>query len=432
MNFLKNIGRYYNNHPWLKALTLAIPYAGSSLDSLLERYGKESEFLNKFKNTDSIIEYVNKIDDKIIDFVRHPDKRFTEQKFFELYQTILSGLSKNNELPIKALLTHLNKKGVEYKIASPDITVCVSKNLEIITFKYDKKSLLIEKPNLLWDCNCDTPLPKGYKLRPCKIHSKPLGNEVHKRFTRGLVKIQYDNVSVFWRLHVKELWPPSIDTFHLISNLEHQGIKNDFLNSVIDIGSGTGILGIWLTKNNKNINKVYFTDWLLTPLFYNFLSFTKEYFKRKVESKYLLGLHTNWLNNEHFSKTNLLVCNPPYLPVVENFSDILYDSTVAGTGLLKHIIVNANNFAQENIISFSNLANEEAKAAEQVSGNKLVPIGKKYEVPFRVIHAFKYPKYMQALKSRGLIYRKDSNHPYWHIVTTYKIVKNSKDIQKHY
>lgn len=134
-----------------------------------------------------------------------------------------------------------------------------------------------------------------------------------------------------------------------------------------------------------------------------------------------LGLHTNWINSSRKTAYDVVVCNPPYLPILKGFEDLAPESTVAGTDLLSWVICHGRSLGVRVYIQFSDLAESEAQEAEKISGAKLIPVGEQQIVPFRVRIALERPNYMKAFVGRGLIHQEDSPYRYWHRIRTYRI-----------
>lgn len=80
---------------------------------------------------------------------------------------------------------------------------------------------------------------------------------------RGVIKIgiqDYD-IKILWRDGLG-IFPPSIDTLYFIGDLTtaFQGERAEAVTSVVDIGCGTGVLGLIAAKNFPQVNQVHFID----------------------------------------------------------------------------------------------------------------------------------------------------------------------------
>ena len=305
-------------------------------------------------------------------------------------------------------------------------------NLNNIKLCNHKNNIVsISNPRLLWECSCMGNYKKNKDK--CLIHKNFSTTKEAKGFTKdfnkGLVQIEFDGIKLFW-INENNLWPPSIDSLHLISDLKYLGYDKKKLNSIIDIGSGTGILGIWLGARNKSIKIIHFTDWLLLPLFFSYANVM--YNKLKSESKYLLGLNTSFISTEEKeTKYDLLICNPPYLPEL-GFKKLGKENTVAGTQLLKSILKFGQDVGKILVISFSDIVLPEAKKAAEYAGINLEKCkkGGPHKVPFRIPFAFKVKGYIEKLlKERAGAITEDqkSDFRYWHTINTYIIEKNTQE-----
>ncbi len=81
--------------------------------------------------------------------------------------------------------------------------------------------------------------------------------------SRGVIEItiQDYNIKILWREGLG-VFPPSIDTLHFIGDLAtaFQDERAETVTSVVDIGCGTGVLGLIAAKNFPQVNQVHFID----------------------------------------------------------------------------------------------------------------------------------------------------------------------------
>ena len=247
--------------------------------------------------------------------------------------------------------------------------------------------------------------------------------KITELFQKGLVKILVSNLELLWN-NQKNLWPPSMDSIYLVEDLKNNNYNLKYINSIVDVGCGTGYLGIWLAQHNRHIKEVLFTDWMLLPLIFTYINAVTNNLNT-TNYTFNLGLNTNWISEQHNSqKFNLAICNPPYLPLLSGKENFFHEMTVAGTELLSNFIENWYNFASEAIISFSDIALPEANTACEKSGSKLVPLGEKRNVPFRVNAAFAESRYISRLiKEKRIRFHNNSYFPYWHKIQSYKLKK---------
>ncbi len=355
------------------------------------------------------------------------------ETLFQGYETSLKGSLLNSEMSISELLDLLANRSYLSRILSTlpstSMVVRVEKYLKSIAFGFENSVLLIHNPHLLWDCHCKTPTLREfdvdaipYSAKDCPIHGNEYGNQIDDHFKRSLIEIEYGNLSFLWK-RSDEFWPPSMDTFTMLLDLEKASVFNHNYSTVLDLGCGTGIIGITAAKRIPRVISIALADWLLTPLVYTALNWIRNIPDSTQTSAILrVGLDTRWIMEPKFKRFDLAVCNPPYLPIPEQFRDLKMSSTVAGTGLLERFIQHSAAIAEDCYVSFSHLALEEAKASEKLSRKRLIPIAEPRKVPFRIIHAFENVRYLKWLvKERKLRYEPRSRHRFWHFLTTYKI-----------
>ena len=162
----------------------------------------------------------------------------------------------------------------------------------------------------------------------------------------------------------------------------------------------------------------------MTPVVYSKKNFELNKTKNRQISDYaLLGIDTYWINNPQQARPiDLLVCNPPYLPYIDEFSDLMLSHTVAGTDLLKHIIANGKFLAKEVYVNFSTIAKEEVDQTIEDANVELIDIGDPHWVPFRVPHALINDNYMKLLEdTKGMETKESGRYKYLMEIRTYKI-----------
>ena len=345
------------------------------------------------------------------------------ERHYQIYSEGIDNISKSF---IKSCLKIINSNIVDVYSDIPDLNIDIIPKERII-IKNGDDTLTLKNPKLLWECNCKIKFPPKYKRKKCPVHSKFSNDESSKNvtelFQNGLVEICVSDLKLLWN-NQKNLWPPSMDSIYLVDDLKKNNYTKKYLNSIVDVGCGTGYLGIWLAKNNEHIKEALFTDWMLLPLIFSYVNSTKNNLY-PTNCEFKLGLNTNWLSEQYSSrKFRLAICNPPYLPLFTGKEKFKDEMTVAGTELLCNFIENWANFAYEAIISFSDMVLLEAKESCEKSGSKLVPLGEKRTIPFRINAAFAEKRYIsRLLKENRISFHSNSYFPYWHKVQSYKIEK---------
>ena len=387
-------------------------------------------------NFEELLRFAHELDGYLIQVVRsHRDPDY--ELLSTEYRDLLNARMPKHGLTIQAFLRLLENRttmrNALLELPDSDLEISINKNFESLTFTYDNEKLRIDKPQLLWDCPCYTPQQntkttlrksQAKKDSSCPIHSHPKGVHVDARFGAGLVLLKWRKAQFYWRCGA-ELWPPSVDAFHMLRTLESAGIFRREIESVLDLGCGVGFLGILIALNNPHVTRLDLADWLMTPLLYSLLNWQLNGSRLgHIQVNPKLGLFTDWTTTEHVPRTHydLVVCNPPYLPILPGHESLARSSTVAGTDLLVRLIKQSKAIGNEVYVQFSNLAWPEAKVAAKIAGVELHPVNKFVEVPFRVPLAFSDAAYMQALlEQRDLIERPHERHRYWHTIQTFRV-----------
>jgi SAM-dependent methyltransferase len=307
--------------------------------------------------------------------------------------------------------------------ANPTIRVSVEQDLKQINYNVPGEAeITLDNPVLLWECHCNVPEKYVRSNIPCRIHKKDINNIITNAFRTGLVEIEYKSLKIYWK-NLRTLWPPSIDSLHFVNLIDkHVPLKQ--LRSILDVGSGTGFLGIYLFHKKGIKDRVVLSDLFLTPLFsslYNaYVNLSSKLF-RSVVITASNGL--DYFIEQNKNRFDLIVCAPPYLPHL-NEPSILSLDAVAGTYLMEDVIVRGGKLSNSLMICYSSLAEPEFQRAinkaKKLYGRLNVTYLAEVKVPFRVIHALLNEKYMKSLLSNRRKYLiegpQDSPFKYWHIV----------------
>jgi hypothetical protein len=433
---LTELGHFYTPYKNVDDLKFQI---NNQLDKLLTE--KTDSFIERaprledeIKDIYDMTNWTLIIDEKILQALRYMENLPAYKKSM-IYQDILKGnlVEKNTSLrdffreDLPRITEQLSIRILEDVV----VRVKVDSRFEDLRYKTNSFEIRVENPLLTWDCHCSTPngvIPEAFTTKssreiPCPIHGDKNGTNLTDVYRSQLRQISFDGTTVLFKTS-PEFWPPTIDSFMMCRNLVSNGILKEHYRTVLDLGCGTGFLGIHIGINNPNINTIYLADWLLTPLVYCMMSWKlNQSGNRKRTMKPLLGLNSNWIPSEgtpqHF---DLCVCNPPYLPSLKEFPEIKIHHTVGGTELLEHIICKGTEIAGETYINFSDIAMKEAERAAEEFRKFLEPVGNGHLVPFTVPQAFKYPGYIDKLVDENrLVANDETRYKYWHGIKTYLI-----------
>jgi len=194
------------------------------------------------------------------------------------------------------------------------------------------------------------------------------------------------------------------------------------LREVLDVGAGTGFLGVYVAMKKGPLKKVVLSDLFLTPLFsslYNAYANLKSTALSSVRLQQSNGLEA-FVDSDRF---DLVVCAPPYLPHL-GVPDILSLDAVSGTYLMHDIIVRSGRLSNSLVMCYSSIAEPEFQSAVREAGKFYTRLYvrrlSELAVPFRVPQALRNKRYMNALLSKRGRYMEQgpSNSPfrYWHSI----------------
>lgn len=347
----------------------------------------------------------------------------------EVYKDLLYGGLVRRGLSVPAFTQALCD--MDRTACSPRVTIQLANDLTNLTIHVGTTPVLSnQKPLLLWDCSCvpgelaNYLRDRGHKPEACPIHSHPRGEELMNLTSREFVALQFNETSLVWRQSV-QLWPPSIDSVVMLRNLRSAGVLQRGIESVLDIGCGTGILGISIARDNHSVRRLGLADWLLTPLLHASLNATTNLAPLPVKWQAHLGMFADWITAESPDLYDLLVCTPPYLPFAEGFEAIRAASPVAGIELVDFLL--RHPMAREAYITVSSVAYREIKNLALSYGTSLHTINPPLAVPFRVPVALRCTKYIKALlDTNRLDFRPNSRYALWHNLMTLKVSPNAK------
>jgi hypothetical protein len=178
-----------------------------------------------------------------------------------------------------------------------------------------------------------------------------------------LIRLPFDSdgkPEVLWASDYK--WPPSIDSLWFVKVLREHRFAEDQIKSVVDIGSGTGFLGIAAAVLNPHIQRLWFSDVsrILVKL-------TEYNVGRNLTDRTASGLRVGYTTgrgvrpfqdiSQRDGKFDLIMSAPPYLPCVEQFGIATgLSAAISGTHLLTQLVTMGRTIANRLLIQFSVLA----------------------------------------------------------------------------
>lgn len=368
----------------------------------------------------------SKVDGRLMEFMRAAHDLPTESAkiaYSDLLNARLSEVGMDVTGFIACLAQAMNDDAFIGTVPTPDLYVAVGDDFDTITYSTEADTLRIEKPLLLWDCNCKEPRLRPHKS--CRIHSRTEGAAIDSAFRGGMVEVTWRGLRILWR-NVKELWPPSVDTFRMAIALDRAD-KLRSARSVLDLGSGTGFLGLFAaaaTHPRKRI-VVELADWLLTPALYGMTNYVLN--RANLPNTTLrinLGMMRSWFGGEpRPMKPEVVLCNPPYLPTIHPFESLGQHSAVISTALLEDLIARPNEYGQRVFVQYSSVADKEVQAAKRKAKVQLERVASDRAVPFRVPTALGQPDYVKKLiLRRGLRRRTGLRYHLWHVLRLREIL----------
>lgn len=352
------------------------------------------------------------------------------RSLLSLYRRIVTGALADDpvtfslEIFLRELATRTTLEALETSIPPPALEIVIDDYFKELQFRWGAANVTVLNPPLLWPCSCQTQGHPEHNT-DCAIHSSPDGIHIERSFMDDFVAIRWRGLRFLWK-NETDLFPPSVDSFHMLTQLESAGLfRYKGCRTLLDLGSGTGFLGIAIATFNRNVRQVSLADWLPTPLLFSMLNWNKNLgLNGRVKAEPRLGLHTNWLMppSNDARRFDVVVCNPPYLPLSKHSQKLGMESTVAGTDLLRHVIEHGRRIGDRVYFQFSSLVADEIGRLTKTLNIRLRPVGEPKRVPFRVRRALEDQLYLDWLiQERDLEVDSTSPYKYFHAVQTYSL-----------
>jgi len=285
------------------------------------------------------------------------------------------------------------------------LKIIIGKELNYLKYLINTPNGIVEEiilnPKLLWDPIAIDNLNNGYLIK------KIFGKE------RSL--IMYDNIKIIWD---PIIWPPSIDTLWFTKILiENRYIKKRNTDRLLDLGCGTGFLGLYFGKMIKNLDYVILSDINYVACSISKINSKLNKISNKV--KIICGDRFSFFKERNIT-FDCILCTPPYIPYYPNTKNKKM-TAFSGTYLLRTSISQGGNYSNELVLLYSNIAEYEVQK-ELKKINVKSEILSTCQFPFRVPNILFNESWLKYLiEKRNLRKIEKSEYKYWHKLIIRKI-----------
>jgi methylase of polypeptide subunit release factors len=206
------------------------------------------------------------------------------------------------------------------------------------------------------------------------------------------------------RMRNRTVCDANIDTVFLCKAIASVGMSINDIKAV-EFGCGSGFVSKFLLNRFSQISSLIAVD-----ISQESISCAKE----NIDDKRVQFIHDN--ADVFFSKNDLfdlIVCNPPYVPTLNDYGNRSYE----GTAFFKNLIENGHKILSKNgkiIINLSSVAQPFVEEIIKKSKMKIEKVAQ-MSVPFKILTTLNDDSKMNYLLSNGLLTSQQSQgYEYWH------------------